>query len=269
MNAALLALALAVAPWSEQSEAQRAQTLQKLASKPLPERLVEISAGFLGTPYQLSPLGEGSGVDPDPLIRFDLVDCLSMVEETMAMAFTGGGKDLLPTLSSIRYGGPPTWETRNHLMEAQWLPDNVKKGHLKDITEKLWDKSALVQKTLDDRAWAGKEGKTLNLPVASRARGTFPLRIIPVADAQPALARAPNGSLVVVVRKDRPTSVTRVTHVAFLVQKKNGPFQRHASRTFKKAVDEELSKYVARNLGYAKWTVEGFAVFEVTEGSAR
>jgi hypothetical protein len=87
---ALVAMAVAATPWSAQTEVQRAAALAKLKSRPLPDRLVEISAGFLGTPYQLSPLGEGAGVDPDPLIRFDLVDCLTLVEETMAMAMSSG-----------------------------------------------------------------------------------------------------------------------------------------------------------------------------------
>ena len=265
MSWALLAVALAAAPWSAQTDAQRAEALAKLKPRPLADRLVDISSGFLGTPYQLSPLGEGQGKDPDPLIRFDLVDCLSLVEETMAMAMSDGPKDLVPLLNGIRYGGPVTFETRNHLMEAQWLPDNVKEGRLKDITPSLFAHPERAPKTLDARAWSGAGGKALDLPEANRPKGEFALNIIPVDEALAALAKAPNGAVVVVVRKDRPNAVTRVTHVGFLVQKKNGPFLRHASRTFKKAVDEELAKYIARNLGYARWTVEGFAVYEVVE----
>jgi hypothetical protein len=262
---ALVTLALAAAPWSQQSDADRAGAMQKLKGKPLAERLISISDGFLGTPYKLSPLGEGEGVDPDPLIRFDLVDCLTMVEETMAMAMAPSADQLVPTLNGIRYAGAPVFEARNHLMEAQWLPDNLKKGRLKDISQSLSPHTVVIEKVLDAKAWSGNEGKALNLPESARLKGSYPVRIIPVDEAQEALAKAPTGSLVVVVRKDRPTAVTRVTHVGFLVQKKSGPFLRHASKTFKKAVDEELSKYVGRNLGYAKWTVEGFAVYEVTE----
>lgn len=265
MTWAVLAAVVASAPWSAQTEAQRAEALAKLKPRPLPERLVEISSGFLGTPYQLSPLGEGKGKDPDPLIRYDLVDCLTMVEETMAMAMSDKGKDLVPLLNGIRYGSGVAFESRNHLMEAQWLPENVKKGYLKDITASLGAKTERATKTLDARAWSGAAGRSLDLPEANRPKGEFGLNIIPVDEALPVLSKAPNGAVVVVVRKDRPNAVTRVTHVGFLVQKKNGPYLRHASRTFKKAVDEELARYIARNLGYARWTVEGFSVYEVTE----
>jgi hypothetical protein len=66
------------------------------------------------------------------------------------------------------------------------------------------------------------------------------------------------------VRADRPHLVTRITHVGFLVHKKNKLFMRHASKTFGAVVDEDLSSYLGRNLGYAKWTVEGFSLYEVT-----
>ena len=52
------------------------------------ERLIAVSSMFLDTPYLNSPLGEGAGhpPDPDPLIRFDGVDCTTFVEQTMALA---------------------------------------------------------------------------------------------------------------------------------------------------------------------------------------
>lgn len=266
MTPALLALALAAAPWSAQTEAQRAAGLARARSLPLDARLLEISAGFLGTPYQLSPLGEGEGPDPDPLVRYDAVDCLSLVEQTIAMALAQGPEAVVPLLNDIRYASGVSYPSRNHLMEAQWLPNNVKKGFLKDIGPDLaGDKVVLVRKRLDGAAWSGAGGRALDLPEPQRPLGEFSLQMIPVAHAGAALARAPQGALVVVVRKDRPNAVTRITHVGFLVHKKSGPYLRHASRTFKKAVDEELERYLARNLGYAKWTVEGFAVFQVVE----
>lgn len=262
---ALVLAALAATPWASMSDGQRNAALQRLERRPLAERLVEISQGYLGTPYQLSPLGEGKGVDPDPLIRHDLVDCLTLVEQTMAMSLSPKPEGVLGLLNEIRYGGPIAFETRNHLMEAQWLPDNLAAGRLRDITAELFPGAVTATKTLDARAWSGAAGRALSLAPEVRPTGTHALKIIPVDEALPVLARAPNGAVVVVVRKDRPTAVTRVTHVGLLVQKKSGPHLRHASRTFKKAVDEELSRYIARNLGYARWTVEGFAVFEVRE----
>ncbi|MCB9741246.1 MAG: DUF1460 domain-containing protein [Alphaproteobacteria bacterium] len=43
-----------------------------------------ISEPWLGLPYQLGPLGEAGGVDPDPVMRFDVFDCLTFIEEVLA-----------------------------------------------------------------------------------------------------------------------------------------------------------------------------------------
>jgi hypothetical protein len=111
--------------------------------------------------------------------------------------------------------------------------------------------------------WAQPAGQSLALPPAAQPVGTFGLDIIPVAGAAAALAKAPAGAVVVVVRADRPRQVTRISHVGLLVFKQGKPWLRHASRTFKKVADEELSSFLKRNLDFASWTIEGLAVFEV------
>jgi hypothetical protein len=66
----------------------------------------------------------------------------------------------------------------------------------------------------------------------------------------------------VVVRADRPWLVTRISHVALLVQTPKGPMLRHASRSFKKVVDEPVARYLGRNLDFGLWTIEGLALYE-------
>jgi hypothetical protein len=237
-----------------------------LGAADLPARLISNSERLLGTKYVVSPLGEGEGKDPDPRIRLDAVDCLTFVETTMAQSLTADEDHLLPTLDAIRYGGSKvSYGERNHVMEAQWLPNNIKKGFLRDVTKQYGgDATVHVTKVLDDRAWGAKEGKGLGLDADHQAKGEFGLDLVPAKVALEKLKAAPDGTVFVVVRADRPTLVTRISHVGFLMHKKNGVFLRHASRTFGKVVDEDVSAYLKRNLGYAKWTVTGFALFEVT-----
>ena len=54
------------------------------------QRLDAISRLFVGAPYQLSPLGEGASgrIDRVPLVRFDRFDCVTFVEEVMALAWS-------------------------------------------------------------------------------------------------------------------------------------------------------------------------------------
>lgn len=258
-----LAVALAAAPWSGLTDAQRAEAMGKLKAEAMPGRVAKASDGFLGTAYVLSPLGEGAGKDPDPLVRWDAVDCVTMVEESLALAVAPDDAALVSTLSRIRYAGAPSYEGRNHVMEAQWLPENVRKGYLKDVT-RAWggDATRSTTKTLTDATWKEKSGRSLGLPEEAQPRGSFPLEIIPAEKAVQALANAPSGLVLVVARADRPWLVTRISHVGILVQTEKGPMLRHASRSFKRVVDEPLQHYLTRNLDYGKWTIEGLAVFE-------
>ncbi len=260
---ALWALLLAATPWATMGESQRADAMAHLKTLPtLRERVLEATEGFVGSPYVTSPLGEGSGHDPDPLIRWDAVDCVTMIEESIALS-TAEPATLVEVLSALRYDGPPAWENRLHIMESQWLPQNVKRGVLRDVTAQ-WggQKTRRVKKVLSAATWKEKSGVGLSLPEARQSRGTFELDIIPSAVAAEALSKAPAGLLVVVVRADRPSLVTRVSHVGVLVQTAKGPMLRHASRSFKKVVDEPVSRYLTRNLDFAQWTIEGLSLYE-------
>lgn len=260
---AVVALVLAATPWSSLSDAQRGEAMAKLKPLPMPERVARASDGFLGTAYALSPLGEGAGKDPDPLVRWDAVDCVTMVEQSMALALAPDDAAVVPTLNQVRYGAAPSYEARNHVMEAQWLPENVRKGYLKDVT-RLYGGPATrtATKTITDATWQEKSGRSLGLPEEAQPRGSFPLDLIPAERAVQALAKAPSGLVLVVARADRPWLVTRISHVGILVQTDKGPMLRHASRSFKRVVDEPLGHYLSRNLDYGKWTIEGLAVFE-------
>lgn len=256
---------VAVAPWQSLDGGARAAQVEALKSLPLEARFAAASEGFLGTPYLLSPLGEGAGHDPDPLLRYDAADCLTMVEQSMALAVTPDESRVIETLNHIRYEGSPSYEGRLHVMEAQWLPVNLARGLLEDVT-RLYGQDVVkrVSKRITKETWAEKGGLSLGLSEAGQATGEFFLDIVPSERAPAVLATAPEGLIVVVVRADRPRLVTRVTHVAVLVQKPSGPFLRHASRSFKKVVDEPVEKYLKRNLEFGAWTVEGVALYRVS-----
>lgn len=262
-------LVLAATPWMAMPEPRRAEAVQALRPLPMRERVLRASEAFLGTPYLLSPLGEGAGPDADPLLRWDAVDCVTMVEQSLAVALAPDAAAVLPTLNGLRYAEAPSWASRLHLMEAQWLPENVRRGYLKDVT-RAWGGARTVpaKKVLSPATWRERQGAALQLPEASRPVGTFALEIIPAAHALEVLRQAPAGLLVVVVRADRPTSVTRVSHVGVLVQGKAGPMLRHASRSFRRVVDEPLARYLRRNLEVGAWTIEGLALYEPTAPEA-
>ena len=47
------------------------------------------SRAFLGLPYLNDAAGEGQGIDTDPPSRYDAFDCLTFVEEVLALTLAG------------------------------------------------------------------------------------------------------------------------------------------------------------------------------------
>nr|WP_253900086.1 N-acetylmuramoyl-L-alanine amidase-like domain-containing protein [Corallococcus carmarthensis] len=250
--------------WSALTLEQRAALIAEQAESPLSERLLGMSEKFLNTPYVLSPLGEGQGVDPDPTFRLDAVDCLTFVEETLALGMAHGEPEVPALLERIRYASTPTYEDRNHLMEAQWLPNNIKKGLLVDVTRKYAKQDTVaVTKTLTAHTWQSKSSMALQLPRERQPVGTFTLDMIPLDKVLEHARGVTSGTILVVMREDLPLKATRITHLGFVVQKKKRTYLRHASRGgYNRVVDEDLETFLARNARYDKWRVTGVSLFE-------
>jgi hypothetical protein len=264
--AALLLTALLSGTPPVRDEASRHALLTGLAQRPLLERLGAVSEAFLETPYQVSPLGEGSGQDPDPRVRFDAVDCLTFVEQTIALSLAAPEVDAIALLDRIRYGGEISYAGRNHLMEAQWLPSNLSKGFLRDVTRQYGGNFAVeVAKVITSATWSGKRSTELALPLERQPTGTFRLPSVPLDRALEAARKVPEGTILVVIRDDLPLMATRVSHLGFVFHRKGRPVLRHAARTFGRVVDEDLESFLLRNSRYAKWKVTGVAFYEVVD----
>lgn len=268
MNAPLIALALSLAAaprWGALDDAQRNHRVAELAREPLARRLVEASDGFLGTPYVVSPLGEGSGFDPDPRVRFDAVDCLTFVEETIALSLAKTESEMPALLQQLRYGTDATYAGRNHLMEAEWLPFNEAKGFVRDATRRYGGQDAVrTRKVLTRLAWRTPSSAALALPRDRQITGRFPLWMLPL-DKLPAHARdIPSGTVLLVVRQDLSWKVTRITHLGFVIQRDGVTYLRHANKqpSFR-VIDEPLAHFIARNDRYARWRVEGVSLLDV------
>jgi hypothetical protein len=267
-----VALLLAQAPtapvpggWAALTPEQRATLLK--AAEPraaLDQRLLRVSAHFLGTPYVASPLGEGNGVDPDPTFRLDAVDCLTFVEETLALSLARQDDEVPSLLERIRYASAPTYEDRNHLMEAQWLPNNIRKGFLKDVTRRYGGEDTVpAQKSLTARTWTSRSSLELKLPKERQPLGTFTLNLIPLERVMTHARKIPSGTIMVIVRDDLPLKATRITHLGFVLQKGKRTWLRHAARNgYGRVVDEDLETFLARNGRYTRWKVTGVSLFE-------
>jgi hypothetical protein len=279
-GALLAALLLAEAPaapaepvpggWASLSAQDRAAILKAVEpGAPLSHRLLRVSERFIGTPYLASPLGEGSGVDPDPTFRLDAVDCLTFVEQTLALSLASEEVEVAPLLERIRYASTPVYEDRNHLMEAQWLPNNLRKGFLVDVTRRYGGEDVVqVQKTLTARTWTSKSSQALALPKERQLQGTFTLNMLPLERVMAHARKVPSGTILVILREDLPLKATRITHLGFVVQKGKRTWLRHAARNrYGRVVDEDLETFLARNSRYTKWRVTGVSLFEARRPS--
>ena len=264
-SAAPVPAPLTAGGWAAMSVEQRAALLRAAELEaPLAQRLARVSERFIGTPYVASPLGEGGGVDPDPTFRTDAVDCLTFVEQTLALGLARDEQEVAPLLERIRYASAPVYEDRNHLMEAQWLPNNTRKGFLVDVTRRYAGEDTVqVQKTLTPRTWTSRSSQELALPRERQVTGSFSLNMIPLDKVMAHARKLPTGTILVVLRDDLPLKATRITHLGFVVQKGKRTWLRHAARNgYFRVVDEDLETFLARNARYSKWKVTGVSLFE-------
>jgi hypothetical protein len=234
-------------------------------------RLVHASQPLVGAPYVLSPLGEGPGTapDPDPRFRTDAFDCTTFVETALALAFSHDATEARRTLDVIRYvDGVPTFETRRHFPEAQWLPGLVQLGVLHEITREVGGDDVIVAtKTLDATAWhiAMKRPGTPQLDDAHVPMGTTHLDVWPLAQALAHPERIPAGTVLNVVRTDVARAPVRISHQVLILDVNGTRVVRHAAdRIYHHVVDEPLAHFLKRQRGYQDWPVVGFALFQVT-----
>jgi len=266
---ALLAALVASAPvrWDALDEAGRAAALAELQPLPFEARLLAASARFLGTPYGVSPLGEGTGFDADPRLRWDKVDCVTFVEESLALALARRVEDVLPQLDAIRYrDGRVAYEWRNHLMEADWLPANSRRGYVRDVTATLGGADAVpAEKVLGTAAWDSPEARALALPASVHATGRYGFGLLPLAHVAAHAGGFPSGTLLLVVREDTPSRITRVSHLGLIIQAGGRTYLRHATSVGPKAVvDEELGHFLARQ-ARGSWKLLGVSLWQLRE----
>ena len=99
---------------------------------------------FVGVKYSNSPLGEGFGVDSDPLIRFDTFDCTTFAETVLADSD-------VEKLTKIRYkDGKADFIKRNHFIETDWLKSN---SNIVENVSHKFGKTEIHSVTIDKKSW--------------------------------------------------------------------------------------------------------------------
>ncbi len=251
----LVLAALLAAPLGERQLEAAIEEAQRHPA--IADRIEQISRIFLGTPYGQYPLGEGSGVEPQPRWRADMVDCQTYVETVLAMA---NAKDLAQAkalLDDIRYRATPiSFSSRNHFTEAQWLPANEAKGYLTEETSGIDRDAPSATLVLRREQWS--------------TEGEFPIRCLPLAEARRRAAQIAPGSVMLIVRAPDPQRVVRVSHMALVVLGAKGLVVRHASfGEEKRVIEEGMGAFLDRLSTYRSWPVIGVALLRAVDARSR
>ncbi len=233
--------------------------------------VLTISEEFLGKPYSIGPLGEGSGIDSDPLYRFDKFDCLTFVETVLAKLYSS--KDsFLSTLNKIRYkDGIVSFETRNHFQNPDWIRNNNNfvENKSNEILKAISDKSASISIIeLDRKSWF-KKNYSIDLDLKKEK---VLLDYIPFSEFKNNMEKFENFIkqpyiFMTVIKddslKEKVGTEIDVSHTGFLIKKNGKLYLRHASSVAGKVVDNELEKYIEKLQKNPKYI--GFSLLKIKE----
>ncbi len=217
-------------------------------------RVIEVAKRSLGTPYFNGPLGEGPGAkyDSDPLIDLTRVDCVTFVEQTIALAASSSYKQAFDLLQKIRYkNGVIDFAARNHFMEADWVVNNT---FCRSVTEHLGVPTAKASRTLGRKKFfelnkaPELEAKAVDQPMD--------LVYVPCSEAAAASKALPSPAIVLLVGK---VDWLFVLHCGLFIRDESGKgLFYNASSTEKKVVAApfpEVFENTTRYLGFIAYTI--------------
>jgi hypothetical protein len=215
------------------------------------KRLIAVARDTLGTPYANGPLGEGPDApyDKDPLMDLKRVDCVTFIEQSIALAASRSYQDAYGLLQKIRYkDGVVAFEHRNHFMEADWVVNN---RFCRDVSAKLDTATVdatrtIGRKKLFDLNKAPELGANVHDQVLT-------MTYVPCSEARKAAKRLPNPALILFIGKK---DWLFVLHCALFVREADGrPMLYQASSTEGKVVATEFAEPFEKSDRYLGFTV--------------
>ena len=215
-------------------------------------RLLKSTQLFLETGTGLDPLGEGQGLDPNPLFSLHKFDCTTFVETNLAIALAKDVAEVPIVMNRIRYrDGKVDFFQRNHFMVSDWIPANSKQGFVINVTEQLTknQEGLRVQtKALNKTVWFFH--RTIDLLDQQKRSPTEILKelsrvpLLPQQEEKAAVLSAnafrsreqevadllPEVSIIMFVR-NIPSVPTLVNHMGFVVKKEGLLYLIHAPQS--------------------------------------
>ena len=226
----------------------------------LGERIAKSSQLMLGLPYLFDAIGEEQLPDEDPLFRYDGYDCLTFVEQTLALSLAKDSVDFEDIVLSMRYRSGPSYVSRNHFMLSQWIPNVLEKEYFEDVTRSIGS-TRTVQKTLIQRNWDRWKGRhRYHLQPEDYPKGDFILQVVPIDVLIFSMDNLQTGDLLIVVRENNPYNPILITHLGWYIEAEI-PTLRHATKMGSGGVRDDSLIWYLNHLHYSdKWPIAGFLV---------
>jgi hypothetical protein len=119
---------------------------------------LEAISAALGTAHSWTVPGEGptAPYDRDTEYDFNIGNCVTWVEQILAMVRSGGDFDgFVKELHKIRYlDGVVDYAMRNHFQEADWIPNNIAADYIADIVTAIAGEDApSVSAKINKKNW--------------------------------------------------------------------------------------------------------------------
>jgi len=264
------------------------QAMPGLKAMDMPSRVAALSAALLGKPYLTGAAGEGHDGDFDqsPLYRFDVFDCVTLVNTVLALVLSHDVVSFRKNLLRIAYRGAQlAYEYRHHFMSVDWNAHNAKIGLTKDITESIVDENgqsiAEVATAMIDRPnWfrcrryedikllekmSSKKEEMLLQDLNAISKQVVSeenhLPYLPISqlfdkNAKPKsdlFEQIPNAAIIEIVRpnwdlRDKIGTNLNVSHVGFAIRQDGELFYRQASSIERRVMDIPLAEYLGYRL---------------------
>jgi len=241
-----------------------ADRVRELRKEPIGVRIKGHSDDWLGRAYTNGPLGEAGGPDPDPMLRYDTFDCLTFVEEVLALALAPDPISTHNVRLALRYSNPdqPTYSNRRHFMLAEWIPELIATGWVQDITPR-YEGAIKIQREVSEATWKNwsKRGsfelRDERLPI-----GVQQFWYLPIEAAKKVAADIPDGTIVFTLRQPLAHIPIAVTHVSIKIPG-DRPMMRHATKMGTGGVkDHSLAWYFNHLQTYKNWPAAGVILLE-------
>jgi len=227
----------------DEHDSYRLETIQQKffmenSSQTLEEKIDYFSHCFLLKPYAASPLGEGMAgkYDNDPLFDLESFDCMTYVEQILALTISKSANKFLHNLIRIRYkNGNINFGSRNHFVVSDWIENNS--WLFNNITVKIGSKYVLkMYKNIDKGFFLNQSGIDTTSSITRHE-----IDYIPVQYSMDVEDKLKTGDIICFVTRK---SQVFVNHMGFIVIKNNRIYIRHASKLYNRVIQEEFEKKI-------------------------